>query len=240
VQCPIRCANWDALNWLPYAFQGHPLNTVNSVGKQMFGVPGDKLDEFKVFGLTTVPSDGAFVHDGSYHYSADSIAKAPGRVTSELLLKLAEFDTSDQLNAEQLGQLRDLAQYARLHGIAVIGEQLPFDLRRLEHSRPIGDNAGGNPHSVWSIFEKSQTRDLIESMGINFIDLTGLPEAMNSQAFVDAFHPGEYLVLASVIAMLKDPRIGKLLPDIDLGALEKKKMAAETAQNYYNVYGHEF
>jgi hypothetical protein len=52
-----------------------------------------------------------------------------------------------------------------------------------------------------------------------------LPEAMNSQAFIDEFHPGEYLVLTLLIAMLKDPRIGKLLPDIDLGALEKRKIA---------------
>ena len=77
-------------------------------------------------------------------------------------------------------------------------------------------------------------------MGINFVDLTGLPEAANSQAFIDAFHPGEYLVLTSLIAMLKDPRIGKLLPDIDMGPLEKRKIAAEAAENYFHVYGHEF
>ena len=72
-------------------------------------------------------------------------------------------------------------------------------------------------------------------MGINFIDLTGLPEAANSQSL----SPGEYLVLTSLIAMLKNPRIG-LLPDIDTGTLVKKKIAAETAQNYFNVYGREF
>jgi hypothetical protein len=55
-------------------------------------------------------------------------------------------------------------------------------------------------------------------MGINFIDLTGLPEAANSQSL----SPGEYLVLTSLIAMLKNPRIGKLLPDIDTGTLVKK------------------
>ena len=143
-------------------------------------------------------------------------------------------------NAEQLGQLRDLAEYARRHGIAVIGVQLPLDLRRLELSRPIGESAGGSRDGVWSIFERSETRDLIESMGIHFVDLAGLPEAANSQAFIDAFHPGEYLVLTSLIAMLKDARIGKLLPDIDIGALEKRKVAAEAARNYFNVYGHEF
>jgi hypothetical protein len=71
-------------------------------------------------------------------------------------------------------------------------------------------------------------------MGINFIDLTGLPEAANSQSL----SPGEYLVLTSLIAMLKNPRIG-LLPDIDTGTLVKK-IAAETARNYFNVYGREF
>jgi hypothetical protein len=161
-------------------------------------------------------------------------------VSRELLIKLADFDRSDRLNAEQLGQLRDLAQYARQHGVAVIGVQLPLDLRHLELSRPIGESAGGSRDSVWSIFERSETRNLIDSMGINFIDLTGLPEASNSQAFIDAFHPGEYLVLTSLIAMLKDPRIGRLLPDVDIGALEKRKVAAEAARNYFNVYGHEF
>jgi hypothetical protein len=39
--------------------------------------------------------------------------------------------------------------------------------------------------------------------------------------------------------MLKNPRIGKLLPDIDTGTLVKK-IAAETARNYFNVYGREF
>jgi hypothetical protein len=70
--------------------------------------------------------------------------------------------------------------------------------------------------------------------------VTGLPEAKNSQAFIDVFHPGEYLVLTSLIAMLKDPRIAKLLPDIDIGTLEKRKLAAEASRNYFNVYGHEF
>ncbi|MGB8629837.1 MAG: hypothetical protein WCD69_10655 [Xanthobacteraceae bacterium] len=239
LQCPARCANWDALNWLPYVLKIHPLDTAMSVGKQMIGLPAGEFDAFKLFGLTTVPDENAFLHDGSMHYLADYIANAPAPVTSALLHALAEFDKSDQLNAGQLGQLRDLAQYARRHGIAVIGVQLPFDLRRLELSRPTGDNTG-NPDSIWRIFERSETRDLIESMGITFVDLTGLPEAANSQAFVDAFHPGEYLVLASLIAMLKDPRIGKLLPDIDLGALEKRKIVAESARNYFNVYGHEF
>jgi hypothetical protein len=199
---------------------------------------GGELDAFNLFGLTTVLGDSAFLHDGSMHYLADSIANAPAPVTNALLRALAEFDRSDRLNAGQLDQLRDLAQYARRYGIAVIGVQLPIDVSRLKLPRPTGDNADGNPDSVWSIFERSETRDLIESMGINFIDLTGLPEAMNSQAFIDEFHPGEYLFLTSLIAMLKDPRIGKLLPDIDLGALEKRKNAAE--ENYFNVYGHEF
>ena len=240
LQCPAPCANWDALNWLPYALQKHLLGTTISVTKQMFGLPGGELDAFKLFGLTSVPGDSAFLHDGSMHYLADTIANAPASVSRALLLKLAEIDRSDRLNAEQLGQLRDLAEYARQHGIAVIGVQLPLDLRRLELLRPSGESAGGSPDSVWSIFERPETRDLIESMGINFVDLTGLPEAANSQAFIDAFHPGEYLVLTSLIAMLKDPRIGKLLPDIDMGALEKRKIAAEAAANYFHVYGHEF
>jgi hypothetical protein len=240
LQCTARCANWDALNWLPYTLQKHLPGTAISVAKQMFGLPGGELDEFKLFGFTGVPEDSAFLHDGSMHYLADAIANAPAPVSSELLLKLAEFDRSDRLNAEQVGQLRDLAEYARQHGIAVIGVQLPLDLRRLELSRPTGESTGGSPDSVWGIFERSETRDLIESMGINFVDLTGLPEAANSQAFIDAFHPGEYLVLTSLIAMLKDPRIGKLLPDIDTGALEKRKISAEAAGNYFRVYGHEF
>lgn len=241
LRCPAGCANLDALNWLPYALQKHPLGSAVSVAKQMFGLPAGELDEFKLFGLATTPdNDFAFLHDGSMYYLADSIATAPGPVTSALLHTLAEFDRSDRLNAEQLGQLRDLAQYARQHGIAVIGAQLPIDVSRLKFLRPIGDNAGGSPDSVWSIFERAETRELIESMGINFIDLTGLPEAANSQAFIDAFHPSEYLVLTSLIAMLRDPRIGKLLPDIDIGTLEKRKSVAESARNYFNVYGHEF
>jgi hypothetical protein len=240
LQCPARCANWDALNWLPYSLQKHLLGTTISVAKQIFSSPGGELDDFKLFGLTSVPDESAFVHDGSMHYLTDSIANAPAPVSRELLLKLAEFDRSNQLNAEQVGQLRDLAEYARQNGIAVIGVQLPLDLRRLELSRPSGNGAGGSPDSVWSIFERSETKKLIESMGINFVDLSGLREATNSQAFIDAFHPGEYLVLTSLIAMLKDPRIGRLLPDIDLAALEKKKIAAEAAGNYFRVYGHEF
>jgi hypothetical protein len=240
LQCLARCANWDALNWLPYALQKHLLGTAITVTTQMFGLPGGELDEFKLFGLTSVPDDSAFLHDGSMHYLPDAMANAPAPVPREMLLKLADFDRSDRLNAEQLGQLRDLAEYAQRHGIAVIGVQLPLDLRRLELSRPIGESAGGSRDSVWSIFERFETRDLIESMGIHFVDLAGLPEAANSQAFIDAFHPGEYLVLTSLIAMLKDVRIGKLLSDIDIGALEKRKVAAEAARNYFNVYGHEF
>jgi hypothetical protein len=34
---------------------------------------------------------------------------------------------------------------------------------------------------------------------------------------------------------LKDPRIGKLLPDIDTGALEKRKISAEAAGNYFHA-----
>jgi hypothetical protein len=39
----------------------------------------------------------------------------------------------------------------------------------------------------------------MKSMGIDFIDLTGLPEATNSQVFIDAFRPSEYLVLTSLM-----------------------------------------
>jgi hypothetical protein len=42
------------------------------------------------------------------------------------------------------------------------------------------------------------------------------------------------------IARERQARPRKLLADIDLGALGKKKVAAETARNYFNVYGHEF
>jgi hypothetical protein len=62
-----------------YTLQRHPPGTAISVAKQMFGLPGGELDEFKLFGLTGVPEDSAFLHDGSMHYLADA-PRRPCRV----------------------------------------------------------------------------------------------------------------------------------------------------------------
>jgi len=249
LECSTRCANWKALHSLSQAFNEYPRDTTITVAKQMAGLRGGELDGFRLFGLTTESgSQGAFLYDGSMHYFPEVIAGAPGIIRRAGLLELAKNNRSDHLDVGQLRELDDFAQYARQRGIAVIGVQMPLDLRRLELSGDAEEsmnaksdtNADSSHMNVLKIFESAETRNLFESMGVHFIDLVHLPEAMNSRAFVEPFHPGEYLVLASVIAMLKDPLIGKLLPQIDIKALERRKAAAEVAGNYFNVFGHEF
>jgi hypothetical protein len=93
---------------------------------------------------------------------------------------------------------------------------------------------------VWNEFESSRSKERFERMGLIFVDLARIPEAANSRAFVDPFHPGEYLVLASVIAALKDQRVRQLLPRIDVDALERTRQEAEAAGNYLNVFGSRF
>jgi hypothetical protein len=70
-------------------------------------------------------------------------------------------------------------------------------------------------------------------MGINFIDLTGLPEAANSQSFISRRISRSHLAYCHVekSAGRKGHRHWNL---------GEKKIAAETARNYFNVYGREF
>jgi len=152
----------------------------------------------------------------------------------------------ERMDGGQIDQLRQLVSLAKRRGVALVAMQLPYfrdaaDLLEAgEDYRKDEMMLRGADMRIWRDFESERTRALFDSMGIVFFDLARLPGYDNPPAFINAIHPGEALVLRSVIAALRDPRVRGLLPDIDIEALERTRQDAEAAGNYLDVFGSRF
>jgi len=234
-------ANFDGLNALSQIMaQGRWGELANELTQPR----GGRLGEFRTFGLTLLPGSGAgFLRDGSMLYFPEYVQGAKRLVN---VLGQVAPGAGGGMDEGQLDQLRGLARLAKSRGVTLVGVQLPY-LREAVTALDAGKDYAedgkifrGADMRIWREFESGETRALFESMGILFVDFARLPGSEDPRAFIDSMHPGEALVLASVIAALHDPRVRQLLPAIDIDALERTRQEADAAGNFLNVFGSRF
>jgi len=241
-------ANLDGLTSLAQALGNGFWRTTTKLAGQVLHPGSEQLNGYRLFGFTALPgSQTAFRHDGSMYYFPDAIADPghPVRRASRMLGAVPP-GKGGRMDEGHVERLRSFAELARQRGITVVAVQLPLPKPVLdvmdagEDYVDEGQAYRGADMKLWRDFESAQSRQLFDAMGILFVDLARIPETANLLAFIDPAHPGEYLVLAAVIAMLKDPRLSALLPAIDLNALEQRKRQAEADRNYFDVFRDRF
>jgi hypothetical protein len=207
--------------------------------------PGRRsTDQFGLFGLTaSLGGTNSFLHDGSMHYLPETF----DRPVQQTALDRSTNENSLRMDPDQIARLAKLAELARRRGVTLIGVQMPLpkatlDILNADRDFQVhgGRTVSGMATGIWRQFQSAETRDLFRRLGILFADLSQLPEASDDRAFVNPLHPGEYLVLCSVIAMLKDPLIKAALPAIDVSALEETRRRAAADGNYFDLFKDRF
>ena len=205
----------------------------------------DPFDGNHLLGSSALGGSSAFRHDGSILYGPQFRDDAPvNRQNLFTILPTVAPGSGTRMDPLQIERLRELAEFARSHRIALVGIQMPIikDAIRVLDSGADFTQGGmqfrGSDAGVWKEFESAETKALFDSMGIAFVDL-GRAMQNEPRYFIDAGHPGEYAVLGSVVEALNDPQVRAVLPAINIERLQQKLRQHEP-DNFFDVFHDEF
>ena len=146
------------------------------------------------------------------------------------------------IDPNAMAQLVNIAHIAQQRGITLVAVQLPY-LRKIVHVLDAGKDFYeegrsfmGADSGVWKEFESPKTAEQLTDMGLLFFDFSRMAEHESLSCFLDGQHPSEYMDLTALLAVLKDPRLRTLLPDIDLRKLEDIREQAITEKNCFDIF----
>jgi hypothetical protein len=139
----------------------------------------------------------------------------------------------DSLGKDETVQFEQFVSEAHARGITVICVQLPMytpAVEMMEHDK--GANFG-----ILRDYQARIANGYFDRLGVLAFDYLSFPGySDNYHYFLDAVHPKEGLLLAVLNDMASDPRFLKILPKLDVAAIQQK-VKEERNGSHYNVYG---
>ena len=241
---PLRQIIEDARKDLVTGALASPKSTAQSLWRRSIDPEYEKLDGLRVFGPTFRPGSlSVFRADGSMAYIS-SFRDQAAQTQQNLTPALSQIapGRGAQMDIAQMARLQEITAIARQRGIMLVGVQLPFIPSALAVFDAQKDYADRNTSiaagdlAIWREFESPETVARFVRMGIHFFNFSRLANEWRPYCFFDAVHPGEYLVLESVLQILKEPHIHAALPEIDISPLDALKRQAESKHNCFSVF----
>jgi len=233
---------------LSTSLRNTPLRTIEKIKEGMFDASDARLGGLQVFGPPSRSDvNVAFRYDGSMLYFPWYLSQSAAANSGPMpLLAMVDEGSGERIDPNQMTWLRNLAAFARQRGVVLVGVQLPLPEEVVSvldgDSDFVEDQKTyrARDRQVWKEFETDRTRAAFKEMGIVFFDFVRSTKVGDRHLFADVSHPGEYLVLSSMIEMLKDPYMRSLLPNIDIERLESIKRKSKSDQSYFDIFQSNF
>lgn len=149
----------------------------------------------RFIGPQTVLMQEGFRSDGSWHFT-DAHIETAQRQFRNVQFSLDSLPGGQAMAPSQKAPIERIAQIAKQRGIKLLAVQLPYLRAGVDflNARSANDEFYG----VWHDFEGPNNRAWLESLGITFFDLSQSSLDDDPENFIDAYHPSERGMRASV------------------------------------------
>jgi hypothetical protein len=185
-----------------------------------------------------------FRSDGSLLYDPDTRSRSSvnNKDLSRIIAAVQEGD-GVRPGPAQLQALREIGELGKQRGLTLVGIQLPVIQGAVDvlDSNQDWNGYRSADRGTWRLLHSTEMRQNLQSMGINFFDLTRDPVAKEPRAFVDPAHPSEYAIGTALFdAMTNDPQWRALFSRLDLAALQGALDRARQQGRFFDVYRQQF
>jgi hypothetical protein len=237
--------HFDGLIAMAESFNRRPLAMVEAMPNYLFGRSHDPVDGLEQFSPRAIAGDdGSFRSDGSLLYDqATRLAAAVRRKDIAVVLGSVPERDGEHAGEAQMKALEEIGELGRERNVTLVALQLPKIQEALDvldsgkdwHDYPAADR------ETWKLLESPAMQQRLQTMGINFFDLSHDPIAKEPRAFIDPAHPSEYATAAAIYdAMTENPAFRAIFPRLDSTALSVAMADARQQDRFFDVYGAEF
>jgi hypothetical protein len=185
-------------------------------------------------GFSELRGTNGFRKDGSYQHGQATFDQSVEKLKiNEGILQA--IPGAPRLSDVQLQKLSKLASLAKENGVTLIAIQFPMwqdTIKVLDTDENYHYYSG-----VWREFQSREMLDRFEKLGIAFFDLSHDPLTTEYRNFIDAAHPSERGMLASILSLSKNPKFSTILPELDWHGLEEDLARADVKNDAFTIYG---
>jgi hypothetical protein len=241
---PPQRPHRDGLLNLAGMFKRHPAAMLDAMPAYLFGRAREPANGLELFGPSAIAVQAGFRSDGSLLYDPDTRAQAPvnNHDLSRLIAAVRDGDGM-RPGAAQMQALKEIGELGRQRSLTLVGIQLPVIQAAVDvlDSDKDWNQYRAADRGTWRLLQSAEMRQNLQSMGINFFDLTRDPVAKEARAFVDPAHPSEYAIGTALLdAMTNEPQLRALFPRLDLVALQSALDRARQQGRFFDVYRQQF
>ena len=214
---------------------------INMIRKVFIAICRDPLLIFSspahsIRGVPTIGLLPNFIGTG-YRSDGSGSAKVHGPEIQSDLLKTVKWNGDpsfyycDAMQPGEMAHLEEFAKAAHDRGIALIAIQMPI-------YGPVLHGIETNGHyGILDDYRKHLADGYFDKLGIVALDYSDFPPYSNERRyFSDTVHSNEVVAGAVVLKMASDPRVKALLPNLDVGDLQKRVDAANRDSVHEFVY----